>query len=119
MKDERTPDLYLNDITESIEQIKKYTGNLSDKDNFFESEITQDAVIRRIEIIGEAIRNFDDGFRSRFPNIPWKQIVAMRNMLIHEYFGVEKNRVWKVVEIEIPKLEKMMLEVKKYLADNL
>ena len=65
----------------------------------------QDATLRKLEIIGQAVKNLSDETRSREPEIPWKQIAGMRDKVIHDYFGVNLEIVWAAVEKELPKLE--------------
>ena len=63
----------------------------------------QDATLRKLEVIGQAVKNLSDGTKSRQPDIPWKQIAAMRDKVIHDYFGVNLEIVWAVVQKELPK----------------
>jgi uncharacterized protein with HEPN domain len=65
----------------------------------------QDAVLRRLEITAEAVKNVDEDFRSRYPEIPWKKIAGLRDVLIHEYFGVSLKRVWRVIKIDLVDLK--------------
>lgn len=102
--------VFLEDILESIEKIEEYTANI-DEDDFYENSIIQDAVLRRLEIIGEAVKNILDDFREKYPDIPWKQIAGMRDVLIHAYFGVSLRRVWKVVEEDIQDLKFRILKI--------
>ena len=97
-------------ILESIKQIEKYTDNISE-DDFIESMQTQDSVIRRLEIIGEAIGNFPEEIRKEHPDIRWNEISGMRNFLIHEYFGVDLYLIWETIESDIPKLKKQMKKI--------
>jgi uncharacterized protein with HEPN domain len=97
--------LYLQDIWESILAIEEYTQNLSE-DEFYSNRQVQDAVVRRLEIIGEAVKNIDDDFRNKYPQIPWKKIAGMRDIITHEYFGVKLDRVWDVVKKDLPDLKK-------------
>ncbi len=85
--------LYIQDIWESILAIEEYTHNL-DKDEFYSNRQVQDAVVRRLEIIGEAVKNIDYDFRNKYPEIPWRKIAGMRDIIAHEYFGVKLDRVW-------------------------
>ena len=65
----------------------------------------QDAVLRRLEIIGEAVKNLDEDFKNRYPEIPWKKIAGLRDVLIHEYFGVSLKRIWRVIKIDLVDLK--------------
>ena len=96
--------IFLQDIKESIDRIEEYTQDMSEED-FMRSIQTQDAVIRRLEIIGEAVKNIPEDFRSRYPDVPWKQIAGMRDVLIHGYSRVNLERVWKVVKSELLELK--------------
>jgi len=71
----------------------------------------QDAVIRRLEIVGEAVKNLPPPFRSKHPEIPWKQMAGMRDILIHEYFDVDLILTWKVVKNELPSIKKRLLKL--------
>ncbi len=92
----RDPRAYLEHIRESIERIKSYTR--SGRADFHASIVTQDAVIRNLEIIGEATKNLSEEIRAREPAVPWKAIAGMRDVLIHQYFGVDLNTVWITIE---------------------
>lgn len=98
MKD---PDVFLRHILESIEWIERYTNGVSEND-FLESVQLQDAAVRRIEIIGEATKNIPEEFKTLHPNIPWKKIVGMRDMLIHEYFSVDEQLLWETIQKDVP-----------------
>lgn len=93
MKDEQN---YLLHIRDAIERIRLYTDE--GRDVFLSDIKTQDAVIRNLEIIGEAVKHLSNVTTERCPDIPWKQIAGMRDVLIHHYFGVKIDAVWEVVE---------------------
>jgi uncharacterized protein with HEPN domain len=100
----RSQNLYLNDISESIEKILEYTKEI-DLDMFIENSMVFDAVVRNFEIIGEAARNIPDSIKTRFSDIPWADMVGMRNILIHGYFGVDYSIVWNTIGL-LPNLQK-------------
>jgi uncharacterized protein with HEPN domain len=99
VKDER---VYLLHAIEAIDAILSYTTD--GRDAFFADGKTQDAVIRNIEIIGQAIKGISDDARGLEPDVRWRQITGMRDKLIHEYFGVDSNLVWGVVERDLPEV---------------
>lgn len=106
----KDPQVFLKHILESIEWIEKDTKDLSEKD-FLENIPMQDAVIRRLEIIGEAIRNLPDEAKKASPHVPWQDIMDMRNKLIHGYFGVDLKLVWNVIKKDLPPLKKHIEEM--------
>ncbi len=97
--------LYLADILKARGRIRDYTDRMTYKE-FAESNITIDAVIRNLEVIGEAARKLPPEIRNRSPEIEWRKIVAMRNVLTHEYFGVNTQIVWDVVQNKIDQIGK-------------
>lgn len=106
----KDPAIFLEHILECIELIEEYTRNLS-KEEFLKSSQAQDSVVRRLEVIGEASKNLLEEFKELYSDIPWKKILAMRNMLIHEYFAVNLNVVWKTVQEDIPELKKYVTKI--------
>lgn len=96
--------LYLQDIWESISAIEEYTQDLAENE-FYSNRQVQDAVVRRLEIIGEAVKNIDDDFRNKYPEIPWKKIAGTRDIIAHEYFGVRLDRIWDIIEKDLPHLK--------------
>ena len=106
----KDPLVYIDDIRDSIEAIKKYTAGLT-REGFFSSSEKQDAVYRRLEVIGEAANRLPDDFRDRYPLIPWNKIVGMRNVLIHEYDSIDLDRVWETIQRDIRKLEDYMKSI--------
>ena len=104
--------IFLEHILESIYLIEEYIKDKS-KSEFLKLTQLQDSVIRRITIIGEAIKNIPDDFKETHPKIPWKQIIGMRDILIHQYFGIDLNLTWEVIEKDLPKLKKQIVSIKK------
>lgn len=102
--------IFLKHIIESIKAIEKHTKEIS-KEDFSKNITIQDAVIRRIEIIGEAVKNLQSNYRRKHPEIEWREITGMRDKLIHEYFSVNIGVVWYSVKKDIPQLKKQILEL--------
>ncbi|MBW2975436.1 DUF86 domain-containing protein [Candidatus Woesearchaeota archaeon] len=102
MKDET---VYIEHILDAIKKIEAYIAKTT-KERFMEKTLIQDAVIRQIEIIGEASKLISDETRKKSPATPWKDIAGMRDKLIHGYFGVDLDAVWKTVKKDIPSLKK-------------
>lgn len=99
--------LYLEDILESITLIEEYVSD-TDESHLRNDLKLQDAVIRRFEIIGEAIRQMPQAFKDQHPEIPWRQIAGMRDVIAHEYFGVNIERVWDTIQKDLPPLKQQV-----------
>ena len=91
------------DIAEAVERILSYTSEMT-YDEFTGDIRTQDAVIRNLEILGEAVKNLPPSFTERYPEVPWRFIAGMRDKLIHHYFGVSLEIVWETTQSDIPVL---------------
>ncbi|HXK35774.1 MAG: hypothetical protein UY30_C0010G0008 [Parcubacteria group bacterium GW2011_GWB1_48_6] len=107
--------IFIDHILESIAAVEEYTAGLS-KEDFLNGRQIQDAVIRRLEVIGEAARHLPQETRNLYSEVEWKQIVALRNLLIHEYFGVNLDLVWKVVQSDVPKLKSLLVRMQEKVA---
>lgn len=103
--------LFIEDILNSIKNIEDFSKSL-DKEKFSKDILRQSAIIRQLEIIGEAAKNIPDSFREKYPRIAWKDIVGVRDVLSHAYFGVNLDRIWKIIETDLPKLKKEISRIK-------
>jgi uncharacterized protein with HEPN domain len=99
VKDDR---VYLGHIRDAIHDIEEYTAG--GRDAFMSDRMRQDAVIRKLEIVGEAVKHLSEETTKRRPDIPWKRIAGMRDRLTHDYFGVDLALVWTAVERDVPQL---------------
>lgn len=102
--------LYVKNILEAIEKIKKYTEGM-DFEDFVEDEKTVDAVVGNLEIIGDAAKHIPDEFKASHPGVPWKEITGMRDKLIHAYFGMDLSLLWYAVQNELEILEHAMVKL--------
>lgn len=99
--------LFVKDILESIEMIETYAGT-KNYDEFIQNHIISDAVVRRLEIIGEASRNIPKDIREKHRKIPWRKIIGMRNRITHAYFVIDFKIVWNIIKEELPELKPEM-----------
>ena len=97
--------VYLEDILEATRKITVYTGSLS-KSAFLEDEKTLDAVVRNLEVIGEAVKKLPENLRAKHSAVEWKKIAGLRDILIHEYFGLDAEIVWDIVQNKVPALDR-------------
>lgn len=96
--------VFLAHIRDAIARIESYTQG--GREAFLGDTKTQDAVIRNLEVIGEAVKNLSAGLRAKHPEVPWTRIAGMRDVLIHGYFGVRLETVWNAVEHRLPELKR-------------
>jgi len=106
----KTNKIYLDDILNSIHKIEVFIDDMTFED-FFKDIKTQDAVIRNIEIIGEATNRLPEEFFTEHPSFPSKEAIAMRNFLIHDYDSIDMTIIWKTIETDIPQMKKEVQEV--------
>ena len=97
----------INDILEAIHRIELYTASLA-IDDFSESQLYQDAVVRNLEIIGEAVKRLPSELIEKHPDIEWKKIAGLRDILIHAYFGIDIEIVWDVIQNKLPELKNQL-----------
>ncbi len=111
-KEERDYTLFLVDILQAIEKIEIYTKDLS-YDEFCSNSMVVDAGIRNFEVIGEAIKNIPKEIQEKYTSVEWKEAAGFRDVLIHDYFGIDLEAVWDTIKINIPSFKKHMTEVLK------
>jgi uncharacterized protein with HEPN domain len=102
---------YIDDMIGFVEKILAYTEGLEQGD-FIDHDLTYDATLRNLELIGEAATRIPDTVRQQYPEIPWRMIVATRNRLIHAYLGIDGDTVWSIIQDNIPELLEKLREIK-------
>ena len=102
MKEDR---LYLIHISECIGRIEQYLPDRS-KQTFLSSSLLQDAVLRNLQTMAESTQRLSDSLKAKHAEINWRKITGFRNLLVHDYLGVDAEKVWKIIEIELPSLKK-------------
>ena len=102
--------VFLEDILEAITKIRRYTAGLS-HDEFSKDEKTIDAIVRNLEVIGEAVKKVPAKVRSKHQQVDWKKIAGLRDILIHEYFGIDVEIIWDILQNKLPILESQVRDV--------
>ena len=110
----RDHNLFLEDMLDAIEAISGYTNSLDIK-SFIDDRKTVDAVIRNLEILGEAASQVPESFKNKSVNIDWRGMIGLRNRLIHGYFGVDENILWQIIQDDLPDLKSQLIELQSKL----
>lgn len=113
----RSPELFLKDILDCIGKIEEFTGGMG-FDEFVKDDRTSSAVVRKLEIIGEATKNVPRDIRQRYKTLPWSDMARMRDKIIHFYFGVDYEIVWKVIKERLPEIKSKVTQVLKDLEEG-
>ncbi len=106
----RPIDLLLNDIRQAIDRIEQYIKNLS-FDDFSDDQKSVDAVVRNLEIIGEAASRLPDEFREKYSEIEWYKVVGLRHRIVHEYFGIDLEIIWQILQKDLPELRRKITRI--------
>lgn len=102
--------VYLLHILDAIDLIDEYTKGMSENE-FLSNSMAHDAVVRQIEIVGEAARNVSTEFQEKYPKLPWAKMVGIRNKIIHEYFNINYSIVWDTIKDDLPLLKKSIKKI--------
>ena len=102
--------LYVEDILESLDLVKQYVGSMN-FDDFKEDRKTVDAVVRNLEIIGEASKFIPDSIKNKYCDVDWPGMVGLRNRIAHKYFDISLNVVWRIIKNELPTLNEQMKQI--------
>ena len=106
----RPIDLLLNDIRQAIDRIEQYIKNLS-FDAFSDDQKSVDAVVRNLEIIGEAANRLPDEFKEKYSEIEWHKVVGLRHRIVHEYFGIDLEIIWQILQKDLPELRQKITRI--------
>jgi len=106
----KDPLIFIKHIRDSLSEVDSFTKNVS-KEKFMREKLIQNAVIRSIEVIGETVKNLPKSFTNKYKEIPWNKIAGMRDKIIHHYFGVDLETIWKVVKENVPELKKQIEKI--------
>lgn len=109
--------LFISDILDNIKDIGSFSRGLS-KEEFKTNKLKQNAIIRSLEVIGEATKNIPDSFRKKYPEVEWKKIAGFRDILIHAYFGITLERVWNVIKEDMPAIKEKIKNIKTELENE-
>ncbi len=112
----KDPGVLLEHILECIDLIENYSDGIAEAE-FMKSVSLQDMIIRRIEIIGEAVKNLPDELKKEHPEIPWRDIAGLRDIVVHQYFGLDLELIWDVVEKDIPDLKPRISKIQDDVED--
>lgn len=110
----RSNKIFIDDILESIDRIEQYIKGLSYED-FVEKQMVIDAVVRNLEIIGEASRNIGEDTKSKYADVPWNRMIGLRNIIAHGYFDVDLTIVWRIITKNLPETKPSIIQMSKNL----
>lgn len=100
--------VYIEHMLDSILRIDEYVES---KEQFYDSHLVQDAIVRNLQVMAESSQRLSEEIKNKYPDIPWDDISGFRNVLVHDYLGIDLDVIWSVVEQELPRLEKVLNEI--------
>lgn len=106
----RDAELLIEDMLVALQKIERYTSEL-DQGTFRQDEKTVDAVVRNLEVLGEAARQLPEDFVTQHPDVPWRQVAGLRNRIVHDYFGLDLEIIWQVIQHDLPQLKTRLEEI--------
>ena len=113
----RNPRVYLEDVLESIRRINAYVTGIN-QERLAADQLRLDAVVRNLEVIGEAVKQLPEEVTQRQSHVEWRKIAGLRDILIHNYFGIDVGIIWDVVENKLPDFERQIREILDHLDDK-
>lgn len=117
MSEKRNIQVFIQDVFDAIEKINGYVVGITSAAKLKENGQAYDAVLMNFIIIGEAIKNIYEEVRENYPDVEWKQIMAMRNVLAHEYWGVDEQVIWSAIRKNLPELKEIITKIKNALRE--
>jgi len=108
----RSINLFISDILENIVLIEESTNKIKKEGLSLDRDL-RDATVRRLEIIGEAVKNIPDSFRKLYPNVSWRKIAGFRDIVIHAYFRIDTDIIWNIIKEDIPDLKRKIIKIKR------
>jgi uncharacterized protein with HEPN domain len=112
MSEKRNIEVFIQDVFDAIDKINGYVSNIQNAKELKKSGQVYDAVMMNFIVIGEAVKNIYEEVKNNYPKVEWRQIMAMRNILIHEYWGVDEHVVWNAIKKNLPELRGIMTKIK-------
>ena len=113
----RNHKLFIEDILKAIDKVEGYIEDFT-YETFAKNDMAQDAVIRNFEIIGEASKNISEDLREEFSDIPWRRMIGLRNIAVHEYFGVDLGIIWEIITKNLPETKPKIIAMLKSLNEE-
>ena len=102
--------VFLDDIVEATSKVLEYTSGLS-YEQFCADRKTIEAVVWNLQVIGEAVKNIPEEIRSQHPDVPWRDMAGLRDIIVHQYFGIKLDVIWKVIQKDLPRVEHLIREI--------